>query len=69
MKTSLGDNVNFNGGVTARVVDGSSVDLGDRHDDDMRLFNTRISERNLKERDGEEGEKKRREKWKQQKDK
>lgn len=53
MKTSLGDNVDFNGGVTARVVDGSSVDLGDRHDDDMRLFNTRISERNLKERDRE----------------
>lgn len=31
MKTGLGDNIHLNGGVTARVVDGASVNLGDRH--------------------------------------
>ena len=36
MKAGLGDDVNLNGGVTARVVDGAGVDLGDRHDDELR---------------------------------
>lgn len=35
MKTSLGDNVNLDGGVTAGVVDGAGVDLGDRHVDGL----------------------------------
>jgi hypothetical protein len=33
VKTGLGDNVDLDGGVTARVVDGTCVDLGDRHDE------------------------------------
>jgi hypothetical protein len=32
VEASLGDNVDLNGWVTARVVDGTGVDLGDRHD-------------------------------------
>jgi hypothetical protein len=36
VKAGLGDDVNLNGGVTARVVDGAGVDLGDRHDDELR---------------------------------
>jgi hypothetical protein len=32
VKAGLGDNVNLDGGVTARVVDGAGVDLGDSHD-------------------------------------
>jgi hypothetical protein len=32
MKASLGDDINLDGGVTARVVDGASVDLGNGHD-------------------------------------
>lgn len=31
MEAGLGDNVDLNGGVTARVVHGTSVNLGDRH--------------------------------------
>jgi hypothetical protein len=31
VKAGLGDNVHLNGGVTARVVHGTSVDLRDRH--------------------------------------
>ena len=34
VKTSLGDDVNLDGGVTTRVVDGTSVNLLDSHDDD-----------------------------------
>lgn len=37
MQAGLGDDVHLNGGVAARVVDGSSVNLGDRHNDEMRL--------------------------------
>lgn len=33
VETSLGDNVNLDGWVSTRVVDLTSVDLGDRHDD------------------------------------
>ena len=33
MQTSLGDNVNLDGWVSTRVVDLTSVDLGDRHYD------------------------------------
>lgn len=33
VKASLGDNVNLNGWVTTRVVDGTCVDLGDGHVD------------------------------------
>ena len=40
MKTSLGDNVHLDGGVTARVVDRSSVDLGDRHDDKIETLSS-----------------------------
>jgi hypothetical protein len=32
METSFGDNVNLDGWVTTRIVDGSSVDLGNCHD-------------------------------------
>lgn len=35
VQTGLGDNVHLNGGVTARVVHGTSVDLGDRHSDEL----------------------------------
>jgi hypothetical protein len=35
VQTSLSDNVHLNGGVTARVVHGTSVDLGDRHSDEL----------------------------------
>jgi hypothetical protein len=31
VQTGLGDNIHLDGGVAARVVDGTSVDLGDRH--------------------------------------
>lgn len=31
MEASLGDNVDLDGGVAARVVDGAGVDLGDGH--------------------------------------
>jgi hypothetical protein len=31
VEAGLGDNVDLNGGVTARVVHGTSVNLGDRH--------------------------------------
>ncbi len=31
MQTGLGDNVDLNGGVAARVVHGTSVNLSDRH--------------------------------------
>lgn len=31
MKTSLGDNLDLDGGVTTRVVNRASVDLGDGH--------------------------------------
>lgn len=31
VEASLGDNVDLNGGVTARVVHGTGVNLGDRH--------------------------------------
>jgi hypothetical protein len=31
VQTSLGDNVDLDGGVTTGVVDGSGVDLGDSH--------------------------------------
>jgi hypothetical protein len=31
VEAGLGDNVDFNGGVTARVIDGASVNLRDRH--------------------------------------
>jgi hypothetical protein len=31
VETSLGDDVDLNGGVTARVVDGACVNLLDRH--------------------------------------
>jgi hypothetical protein len=31
VEAGLGDNVDLNGGVTARVVHGASVDLRDRH--------------------------------------
>lgn len=37
MQTSLGDNVDLDGGVTARVVDGASVNLGDRHRADFNV--------------------------------
>ena len=33
MKSSLGDHINLDGRVTARVVDLASVDLADRHID------------------------------------
>lgn len=33
VKTGLGDNVDLDGGVTARVVHGAGVNLGDRHFD------------------------------------
>jgi hypothetical protein len=32
VKASLGDDINLDGGVTARVVDGAGVDFGDSHD-------------------------------------
>jgi hypothetical protein len=32
MQASLGDNINLNGWVATRVVDGPGVDLGDGHD-------------------------------------
>ena len=32
METGLGDDVNFDGGVATRIVDRSSLDLGDCHD-------------------------------------
>ncbi len=32
MKTSLSDDIDLDGGVTARIVDGTSMDLGDGHD-------------------------------------
>jgi hypothetical protein len=35
METRLGDHVNLDGGVTARIVDGSGVDLGNGHDNDF----------------------------------
>lgn len=38
MQAGLGDDVDLNGGVTARVVHGASVDLGDRHVDLGRLM-------------------------------
>jgi hypothetical protein len=31
MKTSLGDNIDLDSGITARIVDRPGVDLGDRH--------------------------------------
>ena len=31
MEAGLGDDVDLDGGVTARVVDGTGVDLGDGH--------------------------------------
>lgn len=37
VQTSLSDNVHLNGGVTARVVHGTSVNLGDRHNEVMCL--------------------------------
>lgn len=39
MKTSLGDHVDLDGWITPRVVDRTSVDLGDGHD---VLFSARI---------------------------
>lgn len=33
MEAGLGDNVDLDGGVTTRVVDGTSVNFGDRHDE------------------------------------
>lgn len=33
MEAGLGDNVHLNGGVAARVVHGTGVNLGDRHVD------------------------------------
>lgn len=35
MKASLGDDINLDGGVTARVVDGAGVDLSDSHGDEL----------------------------------
>ena len=42
VKTSLGDNVNLNGGVTAGVVDGAGVDLGDRHDEGLGVWISKL---------------------------
>lgn len=65
MQAGLGDNVHLNGGVTARVVHGTSVNLGDRHYDELGLNKTiQVSElkdgekrkrkrRNVEEEDGE----------------
>lgn len=39
VKTSLSDNVHLNGGVTTRVVDRAGVDLGDRHFDELGIWN------------------------------
>jgi hypothetical protein len=33
VKARLGDDIDLDGGVTTRVVDGASVDLGDGHDE------------------------------------
>jgi hypothetical protein len=33
VQAGLGDDIDLDGRVTARVVDGTSVDLGDRHVD------------------------------------
>lgn len=65
VQAGLGDNVHLNGGVTARVVHGTSVNLGDRHYDELGLNKTiQVSElkdgekrkrkrRNVEEEDGE----------------
>lgn len=37
MEASLGNDVNLDGGVTAGVVDGASVDLGDGHLEELSL--------------------------------
>lgn len=50
MKASLGDNVNLDGGVTAGVVDGAGVDLGDRHVDGLEGDELWISETGRKQR-------------------
>ena len=50
MKTSLGDNVNLDGGVTAGVVDGAGVDLRDRHVDGLGGGEFWISETERKRR-------------------
>jgi hypothetical protein len=36
VKTGLGDDINLDGGVTSRVVDGACVDLGDSHNGNLR---------------------------------
>lgn len=61
MQTSLSDNVHLNGGVTARVVHGTSVNLGDRHNEVMCLKDGRKSvsyqkEKKKRRREEREGE-------------
>lgn len=51
MKTGLGDNIHLNGGVAARVVDGASVDLRDRH---IGIGQADYSFSQLKEREKED---------------
>lgn len=52
MQTGLGDDIDLDGRVTARVVDGTSVDLGDGHCDELK----RISVVLLDEEQGQEEE-------------
>lgn len=58
MEAGLGDNVDLDGGVTTRVVDGTSVNLGDRHDEctEVEKIFSQLEEKRRREKREENGE-------------